>query len=249
MYRFILISFLFMTQSVKAQQFISAGKLTFERKVAQVTLMENLNENAGESNIWLTEMKKVYPRIVTDYYTLAFNNNSTLFKVDKENTDNKYMLTGLKPSDQNYVFQDYNQGVTTMAKALFENEYLVKDSMKQFQWKITGEVRDIAGFECKKALTKINDSVVVVAFYTDQILTKGGPENFSGLPGMILGLAVPRLSLTLFATKLELTVPALAYNLPTKPKFVKHKQISQDVEKGLKNWGREGKAIAWILNL
>ena len=249
MFRFILISFLFITQSVKAQQFINAGKLTFERKVAQITLMENLYENGGDDNFWLVEMKKVYPRIVTDSYTLEFNNNTTLFKVEKENSDNKYMLTGLKPSDQNYVYQDFNQNMTTMSKGLFENEYLVKDSLRQFQWKITGEVRDIAGFECKKALTKINDSVVVVAFYTDQIMVKGGPENFNGLPGMILGLAVPRLSLTLFATKLELTSTPLNVKLPSKPKFVKHSQILQDVEKGLKTWGKDAKAIAWISNL
>lgn len=249
MHRLFILFLLFLSNSIFAQQFISTGKLTFERKVAQVSLMENLYVNGGEDNIWLTEMKKVYPKIVTDYYTLGFNNNSTLYKVEKENTDNKYMLTGLKPSDQSYVYQDFNQGLTTMSKALFENEYFVKDSVKQFQWKITGEVRDIAGFECKKAITKINDSVVVVAFYTDQILVKGGPENFNGLPGMILGLAVPRLALTLFATKLELTTPPLAFNLPSKPKFVKHSQIALDVEKGLKNWGKEGKAIAWISNL
>lgn len=249
MFRLILFSFLFITQTLKAQQFISAGKLTFERKVAQVSLMENLYANGGEDNIWITEMKKVYPKIVTDYYTLEFNNNSSLFKVEKENGDNKYMLSGLKPSDQNYVYQDFNQGLAIMTKGIFENEYIVKDSIKQFQWKITGEVRDIAGFECKKALTKINDSVVVVAFYTDQILVKGGPENFNGLPGMILGLAVPRLSMTLFATKLELVSPILTPKLPAKPKYVKHSQIAQDVEKGLKTWGKDGKAIAWIVNL
>jgi GLPGLI family protein len=249
MHRFILFSFLFLTQTINAQQFISAGKLTFERKVAQFTIMENLYENGGEDNIWITEMKKVYPKIVTDYYTLEFNNNSTFFKVEKENLDNKYMLDGLKPSDQNYVYQDFNQGIATMTKSIFENQYIVKDSIKQFQWKITGEVRDIAGFECKKALAKINDSVVVVAFYTDQILVKGGPENFNGLPGMILGLAVPRLGLTLFATKLELVSPSLTPKLPTKPKFVKHSQITQDVQKGLKTWGKEGKAIAWLVNL
>jgi GLPGLI family protein len=186
---------------------------------------------------------------VTDYYTLEFNNNSTFFKVEKENLDNKYMIDGFKPSDQNYVYQDFSQGLTTMTKGIFENQYIVKDSIKQFKWKITGEVRDIAGFECKKALAKINDSVVVVAFYTDQILLKGGPENFNGLPGMILGLAVPRLALTLFATKLELVSPSLIPKLPTKPKYVKHNQITQDVEKGLKTWGKEGKAIAWLVNL
>ena len=249
MYRFIFISFLFLAQNINAQQFISAGKLTFERKVAQVTLMESFYVNGGEDNVWITEMKKVFPKIVTDYYTLEFNNNSTLFKVEKENADNKYMIDGLKPSEQNYVFQEFNQGLTTMTRGIFENQYLVKDSIKQFQWKITGEVRDIAGFECKKALAKINDSVVVVAFYTDQILVKGGPENFNGLPGMILGLAVPRLALTLFATKLELITPNLMPKLPSKPKYVKYSQIAQDVEKGLKTWGKEGKAIAWLVNL
>lgn len=249
MNRIILFSFLLITTPAFTQQFITAGKLTFERKVAQVSLMENLYENGGADNIWITEMKKVFPRIVTDYYTLEFNNNSTLFKVEKENLDNKYMLDGLKPSDQNYVYQDFNQNMTTMSKGIFENEYLVKDSLRKFQWKITGEVRDIAGFECKKALTKINDSVVVVAFYTDQIIVKGGPENFNGLPGMILGLAVPRLSLTLFATKLELTSPIMNVRLPLKPKYVKHSQILQDVEKGLKTWGKEAKAIAWVTNL
>ena len=249
MNRIILFALLLITSPVFTQQFITAGKLTFERKVAQVTLMENLYDKSGDDNFWLIEMKKVYPRIVTDNYTLEFNNNSTLFKVEKENPENKYMLTGLKPSDQNYVYQDFNQNMTTMSKGLFENEYLVKDSSRQFQWKITGEVRDIAGFECKKALTKINDSLVVVAFYTDQIMVKGGPENFNGLPGMILGLAIPRLSLTLFATKLELTSSPLNVKLPLKPKFVKHSQIIQDVEKGLKTWGKDAKAIAWVSNL
>jgi GLPGLI family protein len=30
------------------------------------------------------------------------------------------------------------------------------------------------------------DSVFIVAFYTDQIVTSGGPESFNELPGMIL---------------------------------------------------------------
>ena len=48
------------------------------------------------------------------------------------------------------------------------------------------------------------DSVYVIAFYTDQITTTGGPESFNGLPGMILGVAIPRINTTWFATKLEL---------------------------------------------
>ena len=50
----------------------------------------------------------------------------------------------------------------------------------------------------------VMDSIVVIAFYTDEILTSGGPESFNGLPGMIMGLAIPRLHTTWYATKLAL---------------------------------------------
>ncbi len=47
------------------------------------------------------------------------------------------------------------------------------------------------------------DSIYVVAFYTDEILTTGGPESFTGLPGMILGIAIPHEHVSWFATKVE----------------------------------------------
>jgi GLPGLI family protein len=60
------------------------------------------------------------------------------------------------------------------------------------------------------------DSIYVVAFYTDQIPVSGGPESFTGLPGMILGIALPYEHITWFATKIsempidpkDLTLPA-----------------------------------------
>jgi GLPGLI family protein len=81
------------------------------------------------------------------------------------------------------------------------------------------DVRQIAGYECRKAIAIINDTVSVVAFYTDEILLKGGPEGFTGLPGMILGLAIPRYNTTLFATKVEAkNVPILTIAPPAKGK-------------------------------
>jgi GLPGLI family protein len=45
------------------------------------------------------------------------------------------------------------------------------------------------------------DSVYVFAFYTDEIMISGGPCSISGLPGMILGLTIPRLYTSFIATK------------------------------------------------
>ncbi|HSR40342.1 MAG TPA: GLPGLI family protein, partial [Phnomibacter sp.] len=75
------------------------------------------------------------------------------------------------------------------------------------EWRITDETRTIAGFDCRKAVGKMFDSLYVVAFYTDQIVTPAGPEQYNGLPGTILGLAFPRFYTTWFATKVELVQP------------------------------------------
>ncbi len=82
--------------------------------------------------------------------------------------------------------------------------YLLSNPLRKIDWKIGSEIRKIAGFDCRKAVGKIMDSIIVIAFYSDEIIPSGGPESFTGLPGMILGLAIPRMHATWYATKLEL---------------------------------------------
>jgi GLPGLI family protein len=41
----------------------------------------------------------------------------------------------------------------------------------------------------------------VFAFYTDEIIVSGGPCSINGLPGMILGVTIPRLFTSWIATK------------------------------------------------
>jgi len=58
--------------------------------------------------------------------------------------------------------------------------------------------------ECRKAVGILFDTVTVFAFYTDEIVISGGPEGINGLPGMILGVGIPRLHTTWFATKVSI---------------------------------------------
>lgn len=238
-----------LTAGFSQQKFIQSGKITYERKLGQLTLMESIQQ--GEENMFMDELKKVMPRIVTDFYVLDFNAQSSVYKLEKENTENKYFMPGLKPIDDAYTVQDFSSQLLTMKMAVFESKYLVKDSLTKYQWKITGEVRQIAGFDCKKAITKIADSVVVVAFYTDEILVNGGPESFNGLPGMIMGIAIPRLSLTLFATKIELNNAGTPLNIPIekKPNYVRRKDVLGEVATGTKQWGKQSNVLQWIVSM
>ena len=245
--KFIIVVVTFFTSSICFGQanFITQGKITYERRISQF----KINEKEGEPDFWKVEMMKVLTKTISDTYSLDFTPTQTYFKLLKENTDNKYMFGNLKPTETDYVLQELTTGTTQMLRSVFESEYQLKDTIRKYEWKLTGEVRDIAGFECKKAVATICDSVVVVAFYTDQIPVKAGPENFNGLPGMILGLAIPRLAATWFATKLELINTPIPAPAIIKGKKVTWSDMNKEIAKGLKQWGKEGHAITWLSNL
>ena len=115
--------------------------------------------------------------------------------------------------------------------------------MRLITWKITDETREIAGYQCRRANAIIMDSVYVVAFYTDQIAVSGGPESFTGLPGMILGLALPHDNVTWFATKVtEMLVPEKDLAPPTKGKPVNDKGLSEVLMGAMKDWGEYGQS-------
>ncbi len=231
------------------QQFIQSGKIRYERKLGQFSLMESLHQ--GEENMFVEELKKVLPRIVTDSYVLDFNPETSVYRFENENSENKYFNSSLKPTEDAYIIQSFTDSMVVIRTTVFENKYLIKDSLTKYQWKITGELRKIAGFECKKAVTKISDSVVVVAFYTDEILVRGGPESFNGLPGMIMGIAIPRLSLTLFATKLELNNTGVPLKIPTEKKsnYTHRKDVLNEIEKGVMRMGNESSLVKWIISM
>jgi GLPGLI family protein len=223
--------------------FINAGKVEFEKKVNQHRYLEA--DNDGEENSWVTELKKTLTRFAADSYELLFTEEKTVYRLIKENTDNKY-LWNTKPSEADVAVQDIKNQTISIQREVFENTYLINDSVRKINWRITNETRTIAGFECKKAVGIICDSVYVVAFYTDEITVSGGPESFGGLPGMILGLAIPRLYATWFATKVELLTPSADQLAPKqKGKKVTYGQLQTELNKGLKDWGKYGARRIW----
>jgi GLPGLI family protein len=75
---------------------------------------------------------------------------------------------------------------------------------------------------------------------------QGGPESVHGLPGMILGMGVPRLHATWFATKVEVNGVNTASVKPPavkKAKQVTRLQMMTQLDAVLKNWGKYGSSM------
>jgi len=234
--------------SSPAQQiFIEKGKIEFERTT---NVHKRLEDDMDEEDMSFYEgLKKQLPEFKSSYFDLYFDHDKTLYEPGREVEAAKKVpdwLTG--PADDNIVFSDLTAQNFSSQKTVFENTYNIQDSLRKAEWKITSDTRIIAGFQCRKATTTIMDSVYVFAFYTDQIVTRGGPESFSGLPGMILGVAIPRMHTTWFATKLVTADPKISLiAAPKKGKKINISGLKTTLYNSMKQWGKYGQRNTWSI--
>ncbi|WP_299290059.1 GLPGLI family protein [uncultured Mucilaginibacter sp.] len=241
----ILITILFLPgKNLYAQytHFSTNGIIEFDKSVNMFALIKKSINKDNESFMQqaFDSYKKNKPQFKVFKSTLSFSKDKTMFTPleNAESGSNTYFDENPMAEQNNVTYTDLSANRIISQKKVFEQTFLLKDSTRKINWKITSETRQIAGYNCRRANALILDSVYVVAFYTDEIMVPGGPELFSGLPGMILGVAIPHENISWFATKVtDTTVPAKALSPPTKGKAVNDKELRATLQSALKDWG------------
>jgi GLPGLI family protein len=230
--------------SLASAQYTAFGKIEYERKVNIHRQLDDMASEEGGG--WFEKMKSQIPKFRTNYFDYSFNTSASLYKPGREPEDQPKLMFGNAPASDNIVYTDFTTGQVSASKQIFEERFLVKDSMRKMEWKIMDEVRMIGNYKCRKAVGKICDSVYVVAFYTEDIMASGGPEMFSGLPGMILELAIPRLYSTWIATKVEVTAPKKEELAPPENgKKVTQKEMYDTLMASISKWGNWAQRSIW----
>jgi GLPGLI family protein len=192
---------------VMAQDFISRGKIEFEVKRNIKKLWGGIPNDLASS----------MPELDISYRDLIFSWECSIYRPGRS-------ASSISPNTGK-VYSNLSKKEIVIQKNFAGEDFIFTDSVKNIKWKITNETRNIIGFECRKAVGRIFDSVYVVAFYAPEIIPQGGPELFAGLPGMILGLAIPRYYTTWFATRLE--VANIDESVIAPPTLKKVKQYSK----------------------
>lgn len=105
------------------------------------------------------------------------------------------------------IYKNLPEGRFTKQTEFFGKAFLIKDSLPQNKWQLSNETKSIGKYPCYKATyqdikkslrierengerkdTVIIDTIQVVAWYTPQVPVSNGPEEYGGLPGLILEL-------------------------------------------------------------
>ncbi len=225
----LIIAISFFASTLRAQQFINKGEIEYEVNTNIKKTMSN--------DSWDEKMKENMSDFMIAYYKLSFSENKSIYSFSRWSEKTKVPKWYKDGVEENSWYADYNTSMLSIQKQVQGTNFIIADSIPKIKWKLSNESREIAGFNCRKAVGKIMDSVYVFAFYTDEITISGGPCSISGLPGVILGLTIPRLYTSFIATKISVNNVNLSAIKPiTAKKMYTYSSMKKLIEEKTEDW-------------
>jgi GLPGLI family protein len=250
----IILGLLTSISTLKAQnvRFPPSGVIEFEKSINMYALIKKAADKSQDNYMReaYDSYKKNNPQFKLLQSTLTFSGDKTLFIPIAAAESSRGFFNDPMSEQNSIIFTEIANGTFTAQKKVYEETFLLKDSIRKINWKLTSEVRTIAGYECRRANAIVLDSIYVVAFYTDKIPVSGGPESFNGLPGMILGVALPHENVTWFAKSVtDKSIPSTDLKVPIKGKPIDYKGLKTTINAALKDWGTYAQAALKALML
>jgi GLPGLI family protein len=160
-------------------------------------------------------------------------------------------------------------------RAFFEKEFLIIDSLKQYKWKLSEETKTIAKQLCKKATTMITapqmrmrvsiggggnntdttantprapKETELVVWYAENIPVSFGPDNYSGLPGVIMEIDQDNGANVITAVEVSAKYPKKELVAPSKGDKMNRAQFQENMQKLMQNMQRGGGGMG-VMNI
>jgi GLPGLI family protein len=157
------------------------------------------------------------PKSRTDQYELLFGNGQALWQylpsAATEGDANSFggggVVVRFAGGTNDLSYFNFEKRTRVDQRDLFDRNYIVTDSIRNLQWKLSEETRTILDHTVRKApaqrigtrmqmsmengemkRTPIPDTAIIVAWFTTDIPVSAGPEFSGQLPGLILELDI-----------------------------------------------------------
>jgi len=177
--------------AVTAFSQVKQGKIIYERKI-------NMHKRLPPGD---ESMKNMIPEFNTSKVQLLFTEFESSYKNLPEEQDiretagegdggNRIIMKFGGTDDETY--KNYQLSKAVEQRELGPKKYIIEDTLRKFNWKLDeeGTTKEIKSYTCRKATGKNSQGATVVAWYADQINCPSGPDQYGGLPGMILELNI-----------------------------------------------------------
>ena len=250
-----IIATLFFFGNVNAQEF--KGEATYKSKRQIDVKLDSTQMNDGMQQQVKDMLKKQFEKT----HILTFNNEESIYKEEESlgapsPQGMEMVMIGMGGSD--ILYKNMKDKRKTNQTETFSKLFLIKDDLKEHEWTLGSETKNIGEYTCFKAtmtrevedfgsgftITPEEDDkheeeekkmkiITVTAWYTPQIHVSAGPAGYHGLPGLILETNDG--SQTIVCSKIVIN-PKKSNDIiePTKGKEVTQKEFDTIMEKKMK---------------
>ncbi len=144
------------------------------------------------------------------------------------------------------VYMNHGKNEFITQTNFLNRNFLIKDKIEKFNWKLTDETKKIGEYQCKKATATI-DNNIRTAWYSEEIPSNAGPSVYGGLPGLILEIKAGNKIIT--ATKISFIKEKIEIKPPTKGKIVTRDKFNKIKEEKIKALGGNSDKGVKIINI
>lgn len=125
-------------------------------------------------------------------FKLEINDSISLYKeIEKiSNQQNESQIFIVGGTSKNIIYTNFLKGIQTEQLSVDDKNFLIKDSVVNYPWKLTKETDKLQGFNVYKAYFNKDENTLVEAWYSKEIPFRTGPGLYLGLPGLILKLKI-----------------------------------------------------------
>lgn len=133
------------------------------------------------------------------------------------------------------VYYDFGKNEITRQVEFMTRDFLVESEIKSKAWKLTNKKIKVLDYVCMGAELKKGD-LTITAWFTSEIPISAGPDEFFGLPGLILVVEVNG-ETAFIATSIDLTPPEEGVlSKPDRGKKVTQEEFDKIVEQKIKEF-------------
>ena len=197
------------TGSMFAQDFSGRATYRTHQKSSFELDSTTIAANPGIQEQMEAQMRKMFQKT----FTLDFTKLESMYKEEQEldapkgpsaNSGVMVMVMGGDGSSD-ILYKNISQNRMAHKTELMGKVFLIKDNLEAYDWKLTGETKNIGNYTCYKAVYEREDESIeinmidgevkeekvtkkrtLVAWYTPDVPISNGPSNYGGLPGLIL---------------------------------------------------------------
>ena len=192
------------------------------------------------------EMKAMIPEFQEAKFELLFNDKATLYRslenpvteVNETSEDGAEMMIRME-GPKSTIFTELANGKQIEERDMMGKQYLISGA-SDLKWKLTGESKEIAGYQCQKAVLDSEKSKAE-AWFTAALPYASGPATYGQLPGLILEVTMDEGRMIITADEVVLKeIDAALLVAPTKGKKISRKKYQKLQEERMREMNAQG---------